>query len=221
MSEELNKILRKLKALANPRNVEGMARFGISTKGTLGISVATLRKIAKDTGRNHKLALELWKTGIHEARMLSAIIDDYRLVTSKQMDEWVNDFDSWDICDNACIHLFNRTEFVEEKTLKWVKNEKEFVRRAGFALLATSAVHKKDWSDKKFETFLPIIKKYSTDERNFVRKAVNWALRQIGKRNLALRKKAIKCAKEILKIDSRSAKWIARDALKELSYKKI
>jgi len=209
-------IIKKLYSLANPKNVEGMARFGINSKNTLGISVAVLRKIAKEIGKNHELALELWKTGIHEARMLAAHIDDWRLVTKKQMNDWVKDFDSWDICDNACLHLFDRTPWAYEKAKGWSSRGEEFVKRAGFALMAVLAVHDKKRSDNDFIKFFSLIKKGATDERNFVKKAVNWALRQIGKRNAALRKRAIKLAEEILKIESPSARWIARDALREL-----
>ncbi len=210
-------IIKKLKSLANPKNVEGMARFGINTKNTLGISVYVVRSLAKKINKNHSLALELWNSGIHEARLLACFIDEPDKVTEKQMEEWVKDFDSWDICDQTCSNLFDKTPFAYKKIYQWVKREEEFVRRTGFVLMATLSVHDKKAKDKDFEKFFPLIKKYSFDERNFVKKANNWALRQIGKRNLNLNKKAIKTAKEIQKLDSKSAKWIANDALRELT----
>jgi len=213
---EYQEIIKKLNSEANPKNVEGMARFGINTKNTLGISVYVLRDLAKKIKRNHKLAQQLWNSGIHEARMLACFIDEIAKVTEKQMEKWVKDFDSWDICDQVCGNLFDRTDFAWKKALEWTKRKEEFVKRAGFVLVATLSVHDKKAKDKDFEKFLPLIKKHSLDERNFVKKAVNWALRQIGKRNLNLNKKAIKLAREIQKIDSKSAKWIANDAIREL-----
>jgi 3-methyladenine DNA glycosylase AlkD len=194
-----------------------MARFGITAKNTLGIPIPELRKLAKEIGKDHKLAKELWKSGIHEARILSSFISDPGLTTEKQMGEWVKDFDSWDVCDQVCSSLFDKTKVAHKKTFEWAKRKEEFVKRAGFALMACLAVHDKKSSDRKFLDYLPVIKRESTDERNFVRKAVNWALRQIGKRNRKLNKAAIKTAKEISKIDSKAAKWIAKDALRELS----
>lgn len=209
-------IIVQLKKQANAKNVAGMARFGINPHNTLGISVYVIRDIAKKIGKNHKLAQELWDSKIHEARLLAGFIDELEKVTEKQMEKWVKDFDSWDICDQVCSNLFDKTPFAYKKAFEWSKRKEEFVKRAGFVLMACLAVHDKKAEDKKFEQFFPIIKKHSTDERNFVRKAVNWALRQIGKRNLSLNKKAIKVANEIKKIDSRSARWIANDAIREL-----
>jgi len=212
----LKEILAQLKKNANSKNVEGMARFGINPKNTFGVSMPFLRGMGKKIGKNHKLALELWDSGYHEAKILAGIIDDPKLVTEAQMEKWVKDFDSWDVCDQTCMNLFDKTPFALEKISKWTKNEKEFIRRAGFVLMATLSVHDKKMSNEQFIKFFPVIKKYSIDERNFVRKAVNWALRQIGKRNPALNRSAIKTAEEISKIDSKTAKWIAADAIKEL-----
>ncbi|MFH1233425.1 MAG: DNA alkylation repair protein [Patescibacteria group bacterium] len=214
-------ILKKLKNLSNPKNLEGMARFGINPKKAFGISIPDLRKLAKEIGKNHFLAQELWDSRIHEAKILASMIDELELVTKEQMDNWIKNFDSWDICDQVCMNLFDKTPFAFKKAIVWTKNESEFERRAGFALMACIAWHDKISSDKKFLGFLPYIKKYSFDERNYVRKAVNWALRQIGKRNINLNKLAIKTAKEILKIDSKTAKWIASDAIRELTNKAI
>lgn len=213
---EYQEIIKKLKSEANPKNVMGMARFGIRAKNILGVSIPVLRKMAKKIGRNHKLAQQLWDSGIHEARMLACFIDEKAEVTEKQMEKWVKDFDSWDICDQVCANLFDRTDFAWKKALEWTKRKEEFVKRAGFVLMATLSVHDKKANDKDFEKFFPLIKKYSIDERNFVKKAINWALRQIGKRNLNLNKKAIKLAKEIQKINSKSARWITNNALREL-----
>jgi len=212
-----DQIIRKLKSLASPKNVEGMARFGICPDSTLGIPIPVLRGIAREAGKDHQLAQELWASGIHEARILACFVDKPELVTESQMESWVKDFDSWDVCDLCCANLFDRTKFAHQKAAEWSGREEEFVKRAGFTLMAALAVHDKKASDADFLKFLPIIKRESTDERNFVKKSVNWALRQIGKRNANLNKMAIKTAEEIQKIDSKSARWIAADALRELT----
>jgi len=210
-------IIRELKKSADAKNKAGMVRFGISPKGTLGVSVPILRKMAKKIGKNQELSLKLWESGIHEARLLAVFIGELDKVTEGQMDKWVKDIDSWDICDQACGNLFDKTPFVIKKIKEYIRCEEEFVRRTGFALMATLSVHDKKMRNRDFEKFFPLIKKYSIDERNFVKKAVNWALRQIGKRNLVLRRKAIKLSKEIQKINSKSARWIANNALRELT----
>jgi 3-methyladenine DNA glycosylase AlkD len=213
---EVDKIIRDLKKCAVPGAREGMARFGIKAEHALGVSIPDLRKMAKSIGKNHGLALRLWKTKIHEARILSSMIDKPERVTERQMESWVKDFDSWDLCDQCCGNLFDKTEFAHRKTIEWSERKEEFVKRAGFALMAWMAFHDKKAEDKDFVRFFPAIKRESSDERNFVKKAVNWALRQIGKRNLNLNKKAIKLAKEIKTLDSKPARWIASDALREL-----
>ena len=217
MKTSASEIIQKLKSLANPKNVEGMARFGICPNNTLGISVPVLRDIAREAGKDHQLAHELWASGIHEARILACFVDKPEMVTESQMESWVKDFDSWDVCDQCCGDLFDRTKFAHQKAVEWSGREEEFVKRAGFTLMAALAVHDKKASDADFLKFLPIIKRESTDERNFAKKAVNWALRNMGKRNLNLNKMAIKTAEEIQKIDSKSARWIAADALRELT----
>jgi 3-methyladenine DNA glycosylase AlkD len=214
---DLKSILKKLRSHANPKNAAGMARFGINPKNTLGVSIPTLRQLAKKIGKNHKLAQQLWKSGVHEARLLAGFIDEPAQVTSRQMEGWVRDFDSWDICDQVCMSLFDKTAWAWQKAVAWSKKKEEFVKRAGFAMMATLAVHDKKAADIKFLYFFPLIKDGSTDERNFVRKAVNWALRQIGKRNQVLGTEAIRTAKEIAKLQSKAAKWVAADALRELS----
>lgn len=214
-------VLKKLKSLSNPKAVAGMARFGINPKNTYGVSIPHLRKIAKETGIDHNLARQLWSSGVHEAKILASMIDDKTLVNNNQMEEWVKDFDSWDVCDQVCMNLFSKNKFANQKAIEWSKRKEEFVKRAGFALMACLAWPGKKADEKQLEKFFPIIKKESLDSRNFVKKAVNWALRQIGKQNLKLNKKAIKLAKEIQKIDSKSAQWIANDALRELESKAV
>lgn len=213
-------IIAQLKSLANPHNVEGMARFGIASAHTLGISLPALRDIAKAHRRDHALALKLWDSGIHEARILATIIDDPQQVTPEQMEAWAADFDSWDVVDQACINLFQKTPYADQKIREWYTRDEEYVRRAAFSLIATVAVHHKTASDAQMESYYTLIKQAATDERNFVKKAVNWALRQIGKRSRALNASALALAREIAALDSRSAKWIAADAIKELTSEK-
>ena len=167
------------------------------------------------------LALELWDSGIHEARILASMIAEPQLVSAELMEEWVNDFDSWDVCDQVCGNLFDKTPYAYQKATEWCQQEKEFVRRAGFVMMAELAVHDKQALDEAFMQFFPQIKHYADDERNFVKKAVNWALRQIGKRNSHLRALALECAYEIQHMDSKTAQWVAKDALKELRAKEI
>jgi len=214
-------IVKQLKSLFNPEAVAGMARFGINPKNTYGVSIPVLRKMAKQIGKNHLLAEKLWHSGIHEARILAPLIDRPEMVTEKQMESWVKDFDSWDVCDQCCSNLFDKTKFAHKKALEWSKRREAFVKRAGFVLMAALAVHDKEAGHQKFLKFLPVIKREATDERNFVKKAVNWALRQIGKRNSALNKLAIQTAKKIQKIDSKSARWIASGALRELTSRAV
>ncbi|MFH0929183.1 MAG: DNA alkylation repair protein [Candidatus Aenigmatarchaeota archaeon] len=214
-------VLKKLKSHANPKNVKGMTRFGINPKNTLGVSVYTVSDIAKEIGKNHTLAKRLWNSKIHEAMILAGLIALPEKTDELLMEKWVRDFDSWDICDQVCSNLFDKTPFAYKKAFEWGKRKEEFVKRAGFVLMAALSVHDKETEDKKFEKFLPVIKRESKDDRNFVKKAVNWALRQIGKRNITLNKKAIKTAKEIRKIDSRAARWIAADALRELTSENV
>src|SRR3990172_1499116 len=216
-----NQIIKKLQSLKNPENVAGMARFGINPNNTYGVSIPTLRKMAKESGKDQSLAQELWASRIHEARILAGFVDDPKLVTAEQMENWVKDFDSWDICDQVCSNLFDRTPFAHKKAIEWSNREEEFVKRAGFVLMAALSVHDKKAQDDEFLIFLPIIKREATDERNYVKKAANWALRQIGKRNSTLNKKAMETAKEIQKLGSKSARWIASDAVRELTSKSV
>ncbi|MBS1504746.1 MAG: DNA alkylation repair protein, partial [Bacteroidetes bacterium] len=202
-------IIGHLKLTADASRLEGMKRYGINTSKALGVSMPELRGLTKTIGKDHQLALELWETEIHECRILASVVDDYKQVTPKQMDKWVSDFDSWDVCDQACGNLFDRVPFAVEKALAYCKSEHEFVKRAGFVLIAEFAVHNKKASDDVFIQFLPVIEREAWDERNFVKKAVNWALRQIGKRNNTLLPLAIQTAGRIRNQGSRPAKCLA------------
>ena len=217
LAPEVKIILTELKQLGDPKFLPDMERFGINTKFAFGIRIPYLRKLAKTVRKNHNLALELWNSGFHEARILASMIGDPNLLAKTEMNNWVKDFNSWDLCDQCCNNLFVYSRHAYDKAFEWHTSKKEFTKRAGFVLMAVMAVHKKEFADTIFEEFLPLIKKEATDERNFVKKAVNWALRQIGKRNIRLNKLAIKTAKDIYKIDSKSAKWIASNALNELT----
>ena len=212
-----NEIIQKMKSLSSAGKKEGMERFGINTQKAFGVSVYDLQRIARETGKDHAIAQQLWATGIHEARMLASMVDEPELVTESQMESWVREFDSWDVCDQCCSNLFDKTRFAYQKAEAWSRREEEFVKRAGFVMMACLSVHDKAAADEDFLKFMPIIIRESTDDRNFVKKAVNWALRQIGKRNADLNKAAISTAREIQKIDSKSARWIASDALRELT----
>lgn len=219
---KLDHILNQLHALANTKSLPGMARFGIETSdGRLGISIPHLRAIAKETGKDHKLALALWDTSIPEARILATMIDEPAQVTSAQMNTWVRDLNSWDICDQACSNLFDKTPFAWEKIGEWSADESEFVRRAGYVMIACLAVHDKNAPDEVFIDTFPVITAGATDPRNFVKKAVNWAVRGIGKRSLSLNKAAIILSEKILTMNDTTARWIARDALLELTGEKV
>ena len=195
----------------------GMGRFGINPANAYGVSVPNLRRIAKDTGKSHELAQQLWESNIHEARILAGMIDEPQKVTEGQMEAWVRGFDSWDVCDQCCLNLFAKTGFAYQKAAEWSADEGEFVKRAGFALMACLAVGDKQAGDAQFEAFLPLIKRESGDNRNYVKKAVNWALRQIGKRNPTLNRRAVETAQEVKSMGSTSARWIAADAIRELT----
>ena len=194
MPENVDAILKLLRSHANPANVAGMARYGISTRGTLGVPVKTLRTLARQIGKNHELALALWESGIHEARILATIIDQPARVTVTQMNRWASDFDSWDVCDQACQNLFRYTPQAFSQAARWARARPEFVRRAGFSLMAGLAMKSKEATDAQFEAFLPLLVEASSDARNFVKKSVNWALRAIANRNPHLRERAIATA---------------------------
>lgn len=210
---DIKEVLAKLEDLGDPKAVEGMARFGITAKCVYGVSVPELRKMAKEIGKDQKLALKLWDHESRETRILAAMVGESEIVSEKQMDMWVEGFDSWEVCDQAIMNLFEKTTYAYQKAFEWYKRDEEFVSRAGFVMMARLAVSDKKAGDDQFTQFFPCIKEKSLDERNYVKKAVNWALRQIGKRNLNLNTKAVKLGEEIGLSDSKSAKWIATDAL--------
>jgi 3-methyladenine DNA glycosylase AlkD len=216
MSPELKRVLAQLKKAGSQANRAGMARFGIATEKAFGVKHPILKKIARQLGRDNTLAQELWESGYHEARLIAPLVADPKTFTKAQANAWVKDIDSWDICDGFTGSLIDRTPYAYELAPVWARRKAEFVRRAGFTLMAWLPVHDKKAPDAKFDVFFDLILEYADDERNFVKKAVNWALRQLGKRNLALNRKAIATARAVARIDSRAARWIAKDALKEL-----
>jgi len=209
-------VLDKLRSKAKPGQLPGMAKYGIAVEGRLGVSVPDMRGLAKELGRDHELALDLWRTGIAEARIVAGMVADPAKLTEDQMEEWVKGINSWDVCDQVCMNLFEKNPLAWKKIMDWSEREEEFVKRTAFSLIACLAWHDKKASDEKFTKLLPIIVREATDERNFVKKAVNWALRNIGKRNLNLNKAAINTAREIQKLGSKAARWIAADAIREL-----
>jgi len=211
-----SRALAELRRLGERRNVEGMARFGIFAKNVLGVAKPKMDELARKIGRNHRLALELWETGVHDARILAGMIDEPEQVTTAQMNRWVRDFDNWDVCDGTCCHLFAFAGPAWDRAIAWTKWAKEFEKRAGFALIAYLAYRDKTAKDSQYTKILPLLLREARDERNFVRKSVNWALRNIGKRNLNLNRAATRTAEKMRTLDSRSARWIAADALREL-----
>lgn len=214
---QYEEILDELTSCGDQKAVEGMARYGINPACALGVSIPKLRKVAKKIGKDHELAERLWQSGIHEARILASMVEDPGDLTEEQMERWVADFNSWDLCDQCGNNLFRRTRFAHAKAMGWSSRDDEFVKRAGFTLMACLAVHDKGAGDQEFLKFLPVIERESGDPRNFVKKAVNWALRQIGKRNGSLNRHAVAVAQALQKSDSKSARWIASDALRELT----
>jgi len=212
----LEEILKRLRDGAQPDARASLERFGITARQAYGWAIPALRELARETGRDHTLAQQLWATGILDARILAALVDEPDRVTPRQMERWARDFDSWAVCDACCMHLFDRTPYAHVKVRAWSGRKEEFVKRAAFALMAALAVHEKDGSDETFRAFLPLCEREAGDARNFVKKAVNWALRQIGKRNASLRAAAIASAERIAAQGSASARWIGADALREL-----
>ncbi len=214
-------VVEFLEAHADPEYAKSMARYNIPTDNLLGISGPVVKELVGKVGRDHELALQLWEGPYRECRGLACRIAEPAKVTEELMEEWVARFDSWGICDVACGYLFIYTPFAWKKAIEWAGREEEFVRRSGFSMMASLAAADKEAEDKEFLRFLPLIKEYSGDERNFVKKAVNWALRQVGKRNPALNNAAIETAEEIIEIGTKSGRWIARDALRELRSEKV
>jgi 3-methyladenine DNA glycosylase AlkD len=212
-----DQILKILRGLGSAENIAGMARFGIAVHSAYGVSMEPIRKLARGIGRDHALALELWGTGNREARILAALVASPKQLTKTQMNAWTRSFDSWEVCDNAAIHLFRKSPLAWERAWAWAHDRREFVRRAGFAMFATLAVHDKAAADEVFLETLPLIEEMAVDERNFVKKAVNWALRQIGKRNADLRVAAMATSGRLAESANAAARWVGKDALRELS----
>jgi 3-methyladenine DNA glycosylase AlkD len=213
---EVKQVVDRLRSIGDPKAAEGMARFGIQSSNSFEVSVPKLRALAREVGLDHRLALKLWETGLHDARLLATMIDDPQQVKVAQMEKWVRDFDSWDIVDGCCGNLFDKTPFAITKAGEWCRRKEEYEKRAGFVLMAELAVHDKNAKDQVFLEFLPLITSGASDKRNFVKKAVNWSLRQIGKRNMRLNKAAVSTAIKIQKVESGAAEWVASDALREL-----
>lgn len=217
----LSEVIAELKSMADPDYLKQSRRYNVPMDNRLGVRAPNLHELATKIGTDHELALQLWESEWREARILTCLVADPDQVTEELMEEWVVRFDGWGICDAFCGCLFDRTPFAYRKALEWADREEEFVKRAGFTMMACLAVHDKEASDDAFLRFLPVIKAKSDDGRNFVKKAVNWALRQIGKRNIALNRAAIETAKEIIALDTKSARWIGKDALRELRSDKV
>lgn len=206
----------------DPKNLKGMERYGINISHTLGvISTPDMMKFARELGKNHDLAQQLWQTGFREARILAFMTDDPEKVTSQQMDAWVKTFDSWDICDGTCLHLFSKCRMAAGKAIEWSSSDEEYIKRGGFVMIACLSVGKREISDNQLAGFIPLIEREAVDERNYVKKAVNWALRQIGKRSNYLNRLAVEACLRIRSTDSKSARWIAADALRELNSEKV
>ncbi|QDU30612.1 DNA alkylation repair enzyme [Anatilimnocola aggregata] len=212
-----DEVIAKLKKMASAKVRDGMARYAIPADNAFGVSVGAMRSLAKKLGRNHDLAADLWKSGWYEARMLATFVDEPERVTSQQMDRWAKDFDSWAICDTACFALFDRSPFAWKKVDQWAPKREEFVKRSAFALLASLTVHDKLAEDDKFAHGLELIEQAACDERNFVKKAVNWALRSIGKRSLLLHSLAIASAQKLAASTDPTERWVGKDALRELT----
>ena len=214
-------VLQRLRAAGSAANIAGMARYGIRPAKAYGVATPVIRAIAKDHRHNPQLASALWSTGVLEARILASMIADSQQIPETEVERWVHDFDCWSVCDAACIALLWKTPFAWRKVREWSRREPEYERRAAFALLAALAVHDKKAADKQFLSALRLVRKAAVDDRNFVKKAVNWALRQIGKRNAALRESAIEVAEALIATESRAARWIGHDALRELRRKTV
>ncbi|MHC1709273.1 MAG: DNA alkylation repair protein [Methanomassiliicoccales archaeon] len=211
-----DEVLARLESISDRTRLEGMSRYGISVDDALGVSMPEMRSLAKSLGRDHVLAMDLWRSGVHEARIMTSLLADPRLLTEEQMEEMVGDLGSWDVCDQCCSNLFSRTPMGMRKALEWSGRAEEFQKRAGFATMAALAVHGKKLGDGDMMILLEAVVRESHDDRNYVRKAVNWALRQIGKRNLHLNGMAMEAAEKISSKGDRASRWIASDALREL-----
>jgi 3-methyladenine DNA glycosylase AlkD len=207
--------LARLRALADPARLAGMARYGIGGGTAIGVTVAELRALAKELGRSHELAQGLWDSGVHEARILASLVEERDRVDEAQLDRWVADLGSWDLCDQFCQNLVRHTPFAWAKALEWSGRPEPFVRRAGFATMAGLAVSDRTADDARFAPFLQVVAERADDDRPIVRKGASWALRQIGKRNPSLRARAVAVA-QALRDGGPGARWVGGDALREL-----
>lgn len=216
VSDAVEDVLERLRAGARPDQLAGMARYGMAVEQRLGVSVPELRRIAKEIGKDHPLALALWETGIAEARIVAGMVADPQRLTEEQMEAWALGLDSWDVCDQLCMNLFEKSPLTWQKIEEWSRRDEEYVKRAAYALIACLAWHDKKAADEQFIALMPVIRRGATDGRNYVKKAVSWALRNVGKRNRALNRAAIEAAREIQGLDSKAARWIAADVLREL-----
>jgi 3-methyladenine DNA glycosylase AlkD len=221
LEHAVQEALSSLQKMSTRQTREGMARFAIPSENALGVTVADIRRLAKQLGPNHELAKALWHTGVYEARMLTAFIAEPARVTPTQMDRWCRDFNNWAICDTLCFHLFDRTPHAFAKVEQWSDRRAEFEKRAAFALLASVAGHNKTAGDEPFLATLPLIERAATDERNFVKKGVSWALRRIGGRSRALNVAAVELAQRLAASPNAAARWIGRDTLREITSPKI
>lgn len=221
MEEKTQQVLDHLRSLENPTNRQGMKRFGINTEHALGISMKTLRQVARPYRKDHELAMALWESGLHEARLLAVLIDDPRQLSEEQMETWVADIRSWDLCDQACSNLFDKWPGAYHKAREWSQRDEEFVKRAGFVLMAVLSVHDKEAGDDQFIDFFEDIEREADDPRNFVKKAVNWALRAMGKRNSALNEQALQVARKLAGSQDKTPHWVGRHALRELESDKV
>lgn len=217
----VDSVIASLKRLGTKKNRDGMARYAIPSDNAFGVSVGSIRQLGKQIGHDHALAQALWDTGWYEARMLAAFVDDPAQVTPAQMDRWCKDFDNWAITDTICFHLFDKTPHAYRKVEQWASRRKEFEKRAAFALLASLGVHDKKAHDEQFARCLPLIERAATDERNFVKKGVSWALRVIGRRSTDLHKASVELSERLVRSDNAAARWIGKDAYKELNGKTV
>jgi 3-methyladenine DNA glycosylase AlkD len=210
-------VLAWLERVGTRRTVEGMARYGLPSDRAFGVTVGAMRAIAKRIGKDHAMAAALWKSGWYEARMMASLVDDPALVTGRQMEAWAADFADWGICDTACFHLFSRTPHGWEKARRWSKSPREFVKRGGFALMASLVLRDREASDAQFLALLPLIETGARDERNLVKKGVSWALRTIGKKNAVLNKAAVAVSRRLAADEEAAPRWVGKDALRELA----
>lgn len=214
---QLSQVMHRLKEVSRPDEIERMAAYGLAADRNMGVRIPDLRRLAREIGMGHNLALELWAAGYRETRILAGLVADPDRVDPALMNDWAADLSDWEVCDQNCINLFRKTPWAWEKAVEWVFREEEFVRRAGYVLVAALAVHEKEAPDQQFIDLLPLVEANADDDRNFVKKAANWALRQIGKKNAELNRAAVELAARLKDHPTRSGRWIGSDAHRELT----